>query len=160
MGGGVNDWLASFLVGATSRPITPSADAPDAVGAGRLLQLGQPLSLGALVDAFKQHINIAHVNVAIGDSHSLDSSIRTVAVCAGSGSSVLRGAKADVYITGEMSHHDVLDAVHQNTSVILCNHSNSERGFLERFRTAFGAIVGEGIVIEVAARDADPLKVL
>lgn len=68
--------------------------------------------------------------------------------------------KADVYVTGEMSHHDVLDAVHQNVSVVLCNHSNSERGFLERFRNEFGLIVGNGVVIQVAEEDADPLTVI
>ncbi len=36
-----------------------------------------------------------------------------------------------------MSHHDVLDAVHHNVSVVLMNHSNSERGFFEMFRTEF-----------------------
>lgn len=36
-----------------------------------------------------------------------------------------------------MSHHDVLDAVHRNVSVVLMNHSNSERGFFETFRTKF-----------------------
>lgn len=29
-----------------------------------------------------------------------------------------------------MSHHDVLDATQRNITVILTNHSNSERGFL------------------------------
>lgn len=36
-----------------------------------------------------------------------------------------------------MSHHDVLDAVHHNVSVVLMNHSNSERGFFEMFKTEF-----------------------
>ena len=30
--------------------------------------------------------------------------VRTVAICAGSGGSVLDGVDADVYFTGEMSH--------------------------------------------------------
>ena len=34
-------------------------------------------------------------------------------------------------LPGEMSHHEVLDAVHRGTHVILTRHSNSERGFLE-----------------------------
>jgi len=32
------------------------------------------------------------------------SSIRTIAICAGSGGSMLGGKNADVYLTGEMSH--------------------------------------------------------
>lgn len=41
--------------------------------------------------------------------------IQTVAICAGAGSSVLKGVKADLYLTGEMSHHDVLLAVANGT---------------------------------------------
>lgn len=49
-----------------------------------------------------------------------DHVIQTVAICAGSGSSVLNPVKADLFLTGEMGHHDVLAAVAQGTSVILC----------------------------------------
>jgi putative NIF3 family GTP cyclohydrolase 1 type 2 len=52
--------------------------------------------------------------------------IKSVAVCAGSGSSVLRGVPADVYLTGEMGHHEVLAAIASNTHVILCEHTNTE----------------------------------
>lgn len=157
--GGVNDWLASFLDG-TSKPITPHPADPERVGAGRIVVLSAPIPLSSVIDKFKEHIRIPHLNVAIGASQSLATNIHTVAFCAGSGSSVLRGVSADVYITGEMSHHEVLDAVHTNVSVILCNHSNSERGFLERFRKRFGEIVGKDVVIEIASGDADPLKVV
>jgi len=62
-----------------------------------------------------------------------DSVITSVAVCAGSGGSVLQGQTVDLLVTGEMSHHQVLDAVHQGVNVILTRHSNSERGFLKHF---------------------------
>ncbi|XP_026685528.1 NIF3-like protein 1 [Diaphorina citri] len=52
--------------------------------------------------------------------------INSIAVCAGSGGELLRGKKADLYITGEMSHHDVLDATHRGTTVLLLEHSDSE----------------------------------
>ena len=55
----------------------------------------------------------------------------TIASCAGSGSSVLSGTPSDVWLTGEMSHHEVLDAVHAGSTVLLAEHSNSERGFLK-----------------------------
>ena len=38
---------------------------------------------------------------------AVDSPVRTVAVCAGSGGSVLAGQQADLLLTGEMSHHEV-----------------------------------------------------
>lgn len=48
------------------------------------------------------------------------------------GSSVLFSAKADLYITGEMSHHDILRAIHaSNTNVMLTEHTNCERLYLK-----------------------------
>lgn len=40
------------------------------------------------------------------------------AVCCGG-----RGAEADLYLTGEMSHVDILDATFQGINVILCEHN-------------------------------------
>ena len=81
-------------------------------------------------------------------------------MCAGSGSSVLRGSLADLYLSGEMSHHEVLAAVAQGTSVILCNHSNTERGFLHVLSQKFGELFDGKISVIVSKVDADPLTVV
>lgn len=162
--GGVNDWLAKFLDAEQSRPCVPHAsstgdDGQHQTGAGRLLQLRTGTELGQIIERFKQHINIGKFNVAIGAGRTLKSQVHSVAVCAGSGASVLRGVSADLYITGEMSHHDVLDAVHRNISVIACNHTNSERGFLAEFSGVLGKLLEGRVEIVVAKSDADPLVV-
>ena len=64
--------------------------------------------------------------------------VTSVAVCAGSGSGVLRNIPVSLYLTGEMSHHDVLHAVQSGTNVILCDHSNTERGYLKVVKEKFG----------------------
>ena len=46
----------------------------------------------------------------------------TIAICAGSGGSMLLGVDADVYFTGEMSHHEVLAAMQSGHNVILCEY--------------------------------------
>ena len=56
--------------------------------------------------------------------------VRTVALCPGSGVSVLEGVKADVYLTGEMSHHEVVACSQAGVCVILTEHSNCERGYV------------------------------
>lgn len=84
--------------------------------------------------------------------------IKTVALCAGSGASVLRGVSADLYLTGEMLHHDVLDAVHKGTSVILTNHSDSERGFLTVFAKILTNLLKNTVNVSVSLKDEDPLK--
>lgn len=60
--------------------------------------------------------------------------------------------------TGEMSHHDVLEAVHNDVSVILCNHSNSERGYLTEFKETLAKLLDDNsIEIYLSETDADPL---
>ena len=89
-----------------------------------------------------------------------ESEVTSIAVCAGSGSSVLKKVKADVYLTGEMSHHDVLDAVHNGTHVILCDHSNTERGYLGVFACKLQGLLDDKIEILLSKTDRDPLEIL
>ncbi|KAK0544595.1 hypothetical protein OC846_006013 [Tilletia horrida] len=103
-------------------------------GMGRKLTLSalnaEP-SLGDFVSGFKREMGVQHAQLAYGRGASLDSKIKTVAVCAGSGSSVLKGADVDLWITGELSHHELLATTESGpTSVLLLRHSASERGFL------------------------------
>lgn len=64
----------------------------------------------------------------------------------------------NVWLIGEMSHHEVLDSIHSNVSVILCNHSNSERGYLKEFKnTLTNLIDNDSIEILLSETDADPL---
>lgn len=129
-------------------------------GQGRMSVLDQPLTIATAVEKMKRHLGLSHLRLALGTGQTLDSSVRTVAACAGSGASVLNGVKADLYVTGEMSHHEVLDAVAKGTSVILSEHSNSERGFLSVFRERLAVRVPETVSVVVSRADRDPLQVV
>ncbi|KAM7346411.1 NIF3-like protein 1 [Cochliomyia hominivorax] len=154
--GGVNDWLASALPIQNIKPIQPLADCPDQnVGSGRTFDTN--ISLESAINAIQQHIGL-DVHVAMGMDHTLSTTIKTVALCAGSGASLLRGLNADLYITGEMSHHEVLDANHNNVTVIMCNHSNSERGFLKAFKPKLEDLLNGGCEVMVSEMDEDPIK--
>ena len=83
-----------------------------------------------------------------------------MAVCAGSGGSVLKGVAADLYVTGELSHHEVLHAVESGRSVILCEHSNSERGFLKTLVPVITEWFQDDISVEVSLADKDPLSIV
>uniref|UniRef100_H2TAT9 NIF3-like protein 1 n=1 Tax=Takifugu rubripes TaxID=31033 RepID=H2TAT9_TAKRU len=129
-------------------------------GQGRLSVLNQPVTVATAIEKMKSHLGLTHLRLALGVGKTLDSSIFTVAVCAGSGASVLTGVKADLYITGEMSHHEVLDAVAKGTSVILSDHSNSERGFLSVFREKLTVRLPDSVAVVVSKVDRDPLEVV
>lgn len=73
---------------------------------------------------------------------------------------MLRNVSADLYITGEMSHHDVLHAVYNNSNVILCEHSNTERGYLTVLKSKLQECLNSDIQIVISEVDTDPLKVV
>lgn len=83
-----------------------------------------------------------------------------MAVCAGSGASVLKDVSADLYITGEMGHHDVLHATQSGTCVILCEHTNTERGYLTELRDKLEKLFGPEMMIVQSKADAEPLVVI
>jgi putative NIF3 family GTP cyclohydrolase 1 type 2 len=63
----------------------------------------------------------------------------------------------DLFITGEMSHHELLDAAAKNINVVMLNHSNSERGYLKYFSGILKGLVSNGIEVLVSETDEDPL---
>lgn len=159
--GGVNDWLAKSIPHANSHIITKSQNSHlgDDVGEGRICDAGRPTTIAEAVELVKAHTGIPTVQLSLGVESTLKKEIKTFAVCAGSGASVLKGIDADLYITGEMSHHDVLDASQRNVSVILCNHSNSERGYLKEFKNILSNLLADDTIeIVIAQSDEDPLK--
>lgn len=156
--GGINDWLINSLPVVDSKPITPNPTNMEN-GAGRMGTLTQFITLQEAVNRIKSHIGVNNLHVSFVNGANLDTNISSVAVCAGSGASLLKNIPVDLYVTGEMSHHEVLDAVHDNSNVILCNHSNSERGFLKEFKKVFGKMLNRNDVeIIVSTVDCDPLR--
>lgn len=152
--GGVNDWLADGVGDgeiSTLHPIEHS----DA-GQGRLVELKRPVKLKTLTQRIKQHLGLKTVRLA---SAPEDTPIKTVALCAGAGSGAFQGIKADCYLTGEMSHHNILAATLNGSHVILCEHTNTERGYLPFFARLLEKAVGTGVEITVSSKDADPIQI-
>lgn len=154
--GGVNDWLAGafekFIDKST--PIVANEKEPT-YGMGRLCTLKAAIHVDEAVDLVKKRTELNHVRLA--RARKSGDLISTIALCAGSGASLLKGIPADLYLTGEMLHHDVLEAVHNGAHVILTNHSDSERGYLKTFAATLEDILRKSVKINVSERDADPL---
>lgn len=151
---GMADWLLEPFGACTEvHPIDPDALDPT-VGAGRLATLATPTPLGALLPRLADHLGLAHLRVA-GDE-GLD--VRTVAVCPGAGGSLFEGLRhADLFLTGEMRHHDVLARQEGGQAVVLTDHTNTERGYLPRFAERLEQALGLPVVRSTV--DADPLRV-
>lgn len=156
---------------------------------GRLVKFSQPQPLTHLIERIARGVgNPKGFPVAIPQTRQVeDIQIRSVAICAGSGSSVLRDVDADLLFTGELSHHDALAATEQGRCVVTLFHSNTERGFLHsvlkeklttilrrewdrvREEVAEGedlssewedAVHDEDILVEVSERDRDPFGIV
>lgn len=64
-----------------------------------------------------------------------------------------------------MGHHDVLACVANGTSVILCEHSNTERGYLVELQTRLDSLLNKDpnfkkIDIVISKTDRDPLEIV
>lgn len=129
-------------------------------GMGRLCTLDESVSLATMIERIKRHLKLPHLRLALGVGRTLESPVKVVALCAGSGGSILQGVEADLYLTGEMSHHDVLDAASKGINVILCEHSNTERGFLSDLQEMLGVHLENKINIILSETDRDPLRVV
>ena len=152
--GGLADWLIEGALGSDMpESIRPCGDGEF----GRIAELAKPLPFRTLLERLKKLYGVAHLQVA--KPAGMPAKIRSVAVAAGAGSSVLRGIGTDVVVTGEMSHHDVLQAVAEGTAVILAGHSNTERGFLKVLGKRLSAEFGKGLQVSVTKADRDPLTV-
>nr|XP_034840063.1 NIF3-like protein 1 [Maniola hyperantus] len=154
--GGVNDWLASVFPFNNSVPIIPGED-PE-TGAGRFLFINTSFDIQQAVTNVKNLTGLNHVRLAIGKGKTTTHNVGSIALCAGSGGSVLKKApSADLFLTGEMLHHDILDATQKGISVILTNHSDSERGFLQGFSSYLQCELNDQAAVIVSECDKDPL---
>jgi len=89
--------------------------------------------------------------------------VKTIAVKVGEGASVLRSCAADVYVTSEMSHADVLAANAQGVIVLLTGQSTIERAFMVHLRQELEdeyASSDWNVKVRCASVDANPLAVV
>lgn len=158
---GMNDWLAQAVGKGVVAPIVPQTLAPAGTGIGRTVQLEQPRTLEELIATIKQHLGIEQLRVATASQHRYGAPIRSAAVCAGAGGSVFQHVESvDLLLTGEMRHHDILARVAAGTSVILADHTNTERGYLPHLAKWLADALGGDVNVVVSSADSEPLKIL
>ncbi|MBM4114141.1 MAG: hypothetical protein FJ253_12355, partial [Phycisphaerae bacterium] len=81
-----------------------------------------------------------------------------IGLCPGSGGSLVPRAielGCTLFVTGEMKHHERLDAAARGCSVLLAGHTETERGFLPRYRSLLAAQM-RGVPIVVSSADRPP----
>ena len=114
------------------------------MGVGRRIHLDQPMQLDELARKLKKHLGIGYVRVAPSVDKDDRATVQTVGLCAGAGGSVCNLAIDDgceVFITGEMTHHQVVAATARGCTVILTGHTNSERGYLPTLKNQLAELL-------------------
>lgn len=154
--GGICDWLAEAFDVETSEAIE-KAPGDEVLGLGRKVVLARPLRLPALRRRLAKHLDLPRLRVAATERHAGGAPIATIALCPGAGASVLQQSEADLWLTGEMRHHDLLAAVENGTTVLLTEHSNSERGYLPRFAKKLAAALDGEARVLCSKKDRDPV---
>ena len=113
-------------------PCTPSPVDPR-YGQGRFGRLAEPLALADAVTLIKGHLGLAQVRVSPAPAHGQQTAtIRRVAVCAGAGGSVFEKLSGFDRLSHrrDASPRCAGSRAQTGTSVVLCDHTNTERGYL------------------------------
>ncbi|GAM24248.1 hypothetical protein SAMD00019534_074230, partial [Acytostelium subglobosum LB1] len=159
--GGINDWTAAALIKLieTWSVFNGVKYSSKEIGAGRLLNYGaQGVDIQDVIKCVKQLFGLQYVRLG-RPQNGVDRPIKTIAMCAGSGASVILNTPADLYLTGELSHHEILEACAKGNYVIVCDHSNTERGYLAVYKKLIQSRLANVQVI-ISSRDADPLVIV
>lgn len=105
-------------------------------GAGRYGSLPKAMSLKECAQMVKLRFHVPSVRV-YGE---LDQIVEDVAILPGSGGDFIQNALdclADVYITGDIDHHEAMDGVAQGLSIIDAGHYGLEKIFVPYMRDYF-----------------------
>jgi putative NIF3 family GTP cyclohydrolase 1 type 2 len=130
---------------------------PEGVGIGRVGTFAEPVDRTNLFDRIKRGLGIDHLLIA----GPRGGKISRAAVCAGACGDLLNDAlaqKADLYLTGEMRHHDAIRAASAGMTVVCTLHSNSERATLRRLAERLKKDL-PGLELVLSKVDRDPFMI-
>jgi dinuclear metal center YbgI/SA1388 family protein len=127
------------------------------IGQGRIVELPKAISMEVLLKRVKKHLGVKGLEVSVG---AMKKKVKRVGVCAGAGASLLKDAgKVDVFLTGEMRHHDQMDAAGRGVAVVLAGHTQTERGYLRVLKLRLDKMLkGLGVEVVVSEVDGEPME--
>ncbi|RCI11562.1 hypothetical protein L249_7567 [Ophiocordyceps polyrhachis-furcata BCC 54312] len=167
---GLNDWLAKIIAGPhdddRSIAVPAASQSQTEVGYGAVGRFHAPVPLPEILLRLAARLGgLQHLMIAspVG-AKVADISVRSFAVCAGSGYDVLEAVDVDLLVMGETSHHSALRAIQQGRTLVQVFHSNSERAYLRevlrpRLRELLTNKVPEAEVV-MSEYDKDPFTVV
>lgn len=161
---GLNDYFCQRADLTCGSPLLPEPDETGGqnLGIGRVGDLKTPLPLEEVAHRIKRRLNLDHLRL-VGDP-GLE--IRRVAVCTGSGGSLLPAffrSGADLYITGDVKYHEARDVQEQGKALMDVGHFGSEIIAVELLANAVeNAAEAESFQIEIKGfgLEKDPFTIV
>lgn len=125
-------------------------------GLGRIGKLTKPVSVTRIIQSVKRATGAQVIGI-VGPQRRI---VKTAAVCAGSCGKIINSviaAGADLYLTGELKHHQALAAQESGLTCLCLSHTVSERFILKRFVRSLQREL-RSLTIKISKTDADPFK--
>lgn len=151
--GGLNDYILNKLGIESSQILDLNKETKS--GIGRVYKLKDEIFLKQYLEILKEKLGIKNIRLI---SKNKDRKIKKIALINGSAMSYWKLAnsiKVDLFITGDITYHDALDAKESEMNVIDFGHYESEHFFyellklyLEKFNLEFN-IFNDGPVFEI-----------
>jgi len=142
--------------------LPPATDYMQKQGLGRIGELQETMELLPFALSIKEKLGLKYIKVA-GKS---DLPVRRVAVCSGSGSSLMKdfySSGAQVFISGDLGYHDAREVEALNLGLIDMGHFPSEYIMVEVLAKRLDKILaadGQDIKVEACRLENDPFLVL
>jgi dinuclear metal center YbgI/SA1388 family protein len=140
----------------------PIIDSEIGHGLGRIGSLGNIENLASLTLTVKEKMNLNFVKVA----GNPELEISQVAICSGSGSSLMKtflASNAQVYISGDIHYHDAREAESVDRAIIDIGHFASEHLMVEALALQLAKILPEAGIraaIKACTIEKDPFSIL
>jgi putative NIF3 family GTP cyclohydrolase 1 type 2 len=128
----------------------------DKFGLGRIGRLSKPTTIAKIIEKVKRATGARSMGI-VGKEKRL---VRKAAVCAGACGKLVYdviAAKADLYLTGELKHHQALAAQEAGLMCLCLSHTVSERFVLKKLAKQLQRQLPK-IRIQISKKDKDPFR--
>jgi dinuclear metal center YbgI/SA1388 family protein len=128
----------------------------DKLGLGRIGGYPSPVKVAKIIEKVKRATGAKAVGV-VGEENRL---VSKAAVCAGACGKLIFdviAAKADLYLTGELKHHEAIAAQEAGLTCLCVSHTVSERFVLKRLAKQLQRQMPK-IKIQISKKDTDPFR--
>lgn len=131
-------------------------------GHGRRIMLDQPATIAQIAVRLKKFLGVSMVKVACAnpdDREGTKTKVNRIGTCPGAGADLIKDAlreRCELFVTGEMTYHEVIGCLNKGMSVMLAGHTNTERGYLSILAERLASMLPD-VAFRVAKSDITPV---